>query len=293
MLKERLNKKVMLIAFLLILFLAIPSSFAGDSSAMDIADNSSFNDNLAISSADSQVLDDSSGSIGNGNDAILNEENGNLDDSSNSNSMDDSNLDTSNDYKKSNLGSNKISDGTIWANDDLETSYGSLAEAIANAQSGNTIVCIEPTTETLNNITINKNLTIKALNLGDAILKSNGKNVFYLNRGYTLNLINLTFDDYSTDMQVRGAAVYGYGDMYVENCKFSNLRTSTSISYGGVIYSDDYSKITIINSTFDNIVTCIGVAHVSRGNLDIINSSFNKIYSYGYGGAVYSWGSEV
>ncbi|WP_297980397.1 right-handed parallel beta-helix repeat-containing protein, partial [uncultured Methanobrevibacter sp.] len=284
MLNKLLNGKVILIAFILVLFLAIPSSFAGDSSAIDIADNSSYDiDGLALSSVDSQVSNDISDSIVYSDDNILSDENDIADDVISKDSS----------FKNS-LESNKLNDGSVWSNENLGTSYDTLYEAVSAASSNDTIVCIEAGSEYLSNLTINKDICIKAQSLGDMTLKSYGKNIFYLNSGCSLTLENLVFSGISLGSGMRGAAVFGYGDITVNNCQFSNITTDLATSYGGVIYSDKSgAKVKISSSVFENISTAIGVTHISGGTLELSDCNFKNIRSYGYGGAVYSWGSDV
>ena len=56
MFKKLFNKRVLLITFIMLLFLAIPSSFAEDSSTMDMADNSHF----ALGVSDVSLVDSQS-----------------------------------------------------------------------------------------------------------------------------------------------------------------------------------------------------------------------------------------
>ena len=285
-------RKVAIITIFIMLFLAIPSAFADDSSDTghySLSDNS-FNslnslnslsdgiDDVSIDESDSNNDEDNYYSLANQNEV--------------KNEIGNEDYDTN--YKiNSNLESSMLKEGSVWSIQESGENYGSLADAITAAESGNTIVCIEPTSETLSNITVSKNLTIKATNRGDASFNTSGVNAFTLTRNNTLNLVNLVFSDYSLRSNIRGGVVDSAGNLYVENCTFSNIVGIAQSNYGVVFHSDGKVNLTIINSLFNSINAGFAPIYASSNNVYIANSTFKDVKSQNNAGAVYMWGSNT
>ena len=147
--------------------------------------------------------------------------------------------------------------------------------------------------EYLNNITINKDLTIKALNLGDVSLKTYGKSAFYLEEGYALKLINLKFVNYNPSSNVRGGVVYSNGNLTLDNCVMANINANSGYNYGGLIYSNDKSNLTIANSLIENVSAAYGPIYASSSNVYLVNDTFRNTKGTSSAGAVYMWGSKA
>lgn len=304
MFKKLLNKNVLLISLLLVflvLFLAIPSSFAEDSSTMDIADISSFaDDSDAVSYVDSYNLKFSS------NDEYINlksaSSGGDVNLKNTSNDASNEDIGSLNEdiketgenalYKeKKDLTSNKLSEGSSWTIEETGASFSDLKTAVNSAYSGYTIVGSNVLGENIGNITIDKDLTIKANRLGDVVFKSTNARIFNLTSGHSLSLINLEFKDYYINSRMDGGIVNSEGTLYIENCNFTNVRAPSS--YGALIYHG-VGGLTIKNSYFEGINSNAAAiyAHTSL-DLNIENTTFKKMTSTYNAGSIYAFASNL
>ncbi|MBW4680265.1 MAG: calcium-binding protein [Microcoleus vaginatus WJT46-NPBG5] len=141
-----------------------------------------------------------------------------------------------------------------------DSGAGSLREAIASAQAGDTVQfsssLANQTISLSSQIEINKHLTIDgagATNL--TISGNNASRVFYSDwsylvpEGYNISLKNLTIANGKTTDTDGGAGIrMGYlGTLTVENTEFKN----NSAMKGAAIMAGTSGKTTVINSTFD------------------------------------------
>lgn len=291
MLKRIFNKKIILIAFILMLLVAIPSSFAEDSSSIDTGDNSTLTlAESGISSADYQ----SGYQHAEGNNDLNDYQTLNNQDDAGKNDIGATENAGSENQKSSDSNADILSDGGSWTVQESGTAYASLSDAVAYAQSGNTIIGSSLANgETISNITISKDLTIKAENLGDVVLKTSGTSAFTVSKGFNLYLTNIVFKDYSLNSNVRGGVVNNNGNLTLTNCNISNIRAVSTYNYGGAIYCEDYANLTIIDSYFENITTYYAPIYLSSNNAVINGSVFRNVKSSDYASAVYMYGSRV
>ena len=271
MFKKLINRKAILMALILMLFIAIPSSFAEDSSTIDLADNSS---SIDISAVDSTVNSDD-----------------------NSFNKDINYLDSK--EEKTYLNSNQLSDSPLWTIEETGDEYDNLTQAINAASSGYTIIGASGTADVLDNMTINKDLTIKALNRGDVNLAPSNQytRLFNLKSG-VLNLINLEFMDFTVSNGYSGridgaVACSDGGNLYVENCSFENIKASNS--YGAVFDVDD-GDLTIVNCSFDRINSYSAAIYVnpySSSQTTVKDSTFKRMTSTYNAGSIYAFRSDL
>ncbi len=136
-------------------------------------------------------------------------------------------------------------------------------------------------------IQFNKNLTIDGQGHTLDCLGKGGCSAFYSKSG-TITLQNLKIINGHNDFNNKGGAIYieGSAQYTIINCTFNN---NWADDYGGAIYNGVDKPLTIINSTFykntaddDN-----GGAIYSKGDLDIINSTFTSNNADDDGGAIY------
>lgn len=136
-------------------------------------------------------------------------------------------------------------------------------------------------------------MTIKAENLGDVVLKTSGTSAFTVSKGFNLYLTNLIFKDYYLNSNVRGGVVNNNGNLTLTNCNISNIRAVSTSNYGGAIYCEDYTNLTINNSYFENITAAYAPIYLSSTNAVVNGSIFRNVKSSDYASAVYMFGSKV
>ena len=137
-------------------------------------------------------------------------------------------------------------------------------------------------------ITLNKNMVIKGQSKDNTIIDgSNGYQIFVINSGVNISLLNVTIRNAKPTSKNGGAIQNNGGTLTVNNCKFNDNSASrtgrfdyTNI-YGGAIYST--GTLNIINSSFNNNVALSGSnndaqggAIYSSGPLNITDSIFTN-----------------
>jgi parallel beta-helix repeat protein len=159
---------------------------------------------------------------------------------------------------------------TLSVTSNADSGTGSLREAIAIAQSGDTIV-FDPTlsnqtiTLTSGELNISKNLTIDGANApGLTISGNNTTRIFDVNTsGTSFTIRNLTLADAFLPNDL-GGAIHTNEEVVltVENCQFNN-----NVSRGGgAIFVRDRSTLTVTNSSFDgNDAATYGDLEISGG----------------------------
>ncbi|WP_297979705.1 hypothetical protein [uncultured Methanobrevibacter sp.] len=322
MFKKMVDKKVLIIAFLIMLFLAIPSSFAEDSSNVDLdysvdstADSSvdSIVDSTMASTADSSV---DSFNIGVSSDLALEDsvyssDLSSLNDSNYAKDSESSDLDVDLKANGNNyLSSSNLNEGAFWTVESTGNNYSDLASAVNAAASDDVIVSASPIVETVSNsIDIVKNLTIKSNALDVILIYGNGT-VFNVYDTATLNLENLIFKNASSGPG--GFIKLSNAHLMADNCEFGDssynviFATSSSIliknsrfyniisseyDRGLAVYAYSYSSIEIVNSSFNNIKNELdgslggAISCEYYSNLTVRDSSFNNTLGY-YGSAI-------
>lgn len=135
----------------------------------------------------------------------------------------------------------------------------------------------------LENININKNLVLQAINGGSAIINANGINrVFSI--GYNKNIIinGLTFINGKTTGN-GGAISFNSGNLTIINCKFFNNSADGS---GGAIYLRS-GNLNISNTSFiNNYANEDNGGAVLADNIRITHSNFTNNVADGSGGAI-------
>jgi LPXTG-site transpeptidase (sortase) family protein len=198
------------------------------------------------------------------------------------------------------------------------TGVGSLRQAIADANSGDTITfdaSLSGATITLASpLTLYKNVTIdgSALSSPLSISGNSSVSVFNINSGIavildsltikygnansggginnkgTLTVNNSTFSGNSAKYFGGGIFNENGGNITVNNSTFSG---NSSINGGG-IYNQNGSNTTVNNSTFSgNSARMHGGGINNRGNLDIDNSTFSGNSADHYGGGIFNYNS--
>ena len=136
-------------------------------------------------------------------------------------------------------------------------------------------------------IQLNKNLTIDGQGHTLDCLGEGGCSAFYSKSGI-ITLKNLKIINGHNDFNNKGGAIYieGSAQYTIINCTFSN---NWADDYGGAIYNGVDKPLTIINSSFDKNTADDdnGGAIYSKGELDIINSTFTSNNANDDGGAIY------
>jgi predicted outer membrane repeat protein len=155
--------------------------------------------------------------------------------------------------------------------------YPTIAAAIANALSGDTIMLENGATFDENGLVIDKNLNFNVLNVGKATI--DGQNlgtIFIIDNGVTVNLQNLIIEN---GQGTNGGGIYNNGTLTITNCTF----TGNNAQNGGAIYNDATINIT------DTTLTGITIP-ANGGTLIVINSTFTGNTATGNGGAIYNGG---
>ena len=136
-------------------------------------------------------------------------------------------------------------------------------------------------------IQLNKNLTIDGQGHTLDCLGEGGCSAFYSKSGI-ITLKNLKIINGHNDFNNKGGTIYieGSAQYTIINCTFNN---NWADDYGGAIYNGVDKPLTIINSSFDKNTADDdnGGAIYSKGDLDIINSTFTSNNADDDGGAIY------
>jgi predicted outer membrane repeat protein len=186
---------------------------------------------------------------------------------------------------------------TINVTTSADSGAGSLRNAIASAQAGDTIKFASTLANkviklTTGQINITKNLTIDGS--GAANLKISGNSagrVLNVEKNIDAKVENLTIADGYTTSSGGGIKVGQYGSLTVVNCRFNNNRGGK----GGGIYVGYSAKATVLNSSFDrNDGTLTNSGHSSgaistygSGELTVKDCQFTNNKGVN-GGAIYS-----
>jgi uncharacterized repeat protein (TIGR01451 family) len=155
--------------------------------------------------------------------------------------------------------------------------YPTIAAAIADALSGDTIMLEAGAIFNEFGLVIDKNLNFDVFNNGYATV--NGGNfgtIFLINDGITASLKNLILINGQGTL---GGAIYNNGTLTVTNCAFND----NTAQYGGAIYNGG-----IINYT-DTTIGSITVV-LNGGSLTVNNSTFTDNTATQNGGAIYNGG---
>ena len=153
--------------------------------------------------------------------------------------------------------------------------YTTIAEAIANSQSGDTIMLENGATFKEHDLTISKNLDFKVFNNGHATIDANNLGrVFIINSGVTVNFYNITFTNGISDS---GGAIYNSGTLNVINCTFIN-NTANPVG-GGAIYNEGTLNVTDSIFTNNSGYAVGGGAIWNLGTLTVNNCTFTDNHS--------------
>ena len=160
-------------------------------------------------------------------------------------------------------------------------SFTRIADAIAAAQSGDTISLEEGKTFYENNFYISKNLNFNVLNGGTAIIDGSGNRIFYIKPGYTVTFKNIIFQNGKSSY---GGAILNYGALFVTGCSFIG---NTATGGGAIFNSGGY--LSVIGSSFTDTATKNGGAiyNALGGTLIINGGCWFGNNRASYGGAVY------
>jgi len=192
---------------------------------------------------------------------------------------------------------------------DADSGPGTLRDALANANSGDTIVFTLPVGSTINldsTLTVTKNLEIDGTGAsGLTISGQNAVDVLTINGGVSATISNLAIANGSAGIFALGNltvskcnisgsthGIYNYGTLIVANSTF--FGNSTSFVGGGIyIY---YGSATITNSTFVNNHAVRGGAIENNSNSisTVTNSLFQGNSASQFGAAIYDfYGGKV
>ena len=140
-------------------------------------------------------------------------------------------------------------------------------------------------------VDLSKNLTIDGHGHTLNCLNQKGCSAFYSNSGNII-LKNLRIINGYNDYTDCGGAIYitGVATYTIENCIFER---NWAEDYGGAIYNGASNRLTIKNCIFtsNNVDDCDGGAVYSKGDLLIVNSTFQFNKAYVDGGAIFSCGN--
>ena len=115
--------------------------------------------------------------------------------------------------------------------------FRTIADAIAAAKSGDTIMLEDGQTFYEHGLTINKNLNIHVFNNGHATIDGQLLGgIFIVNPGVTLNLQNIIL---TNGKATNGAAILNYGILNLNGCSFTNNYATIAggADNGGAIYN--------------------------------------------------------
>ena len=183
--------------------------------------------------------------------------------------------------------------------------YEFLSEAVSDAVSGDVIYGVAGT-YTVNNITVSKDITIRADERGTVILDGdklrmftvtdsatltlvnldlmNGGNagggfIFIPVSGGNINIVNTTMRDLNSSSEGGAINVFAsFSTVNIEGCLFENINSTAPASVFSSYYADNRHVITVRDSTFSNIKCSDSYALMKAiGKLVIERSNFTDI----------------
>src|SRR6266404_5401477 len=171
------------------------------------------------------------------------------------------------------------SSGTTVTNTN-DSGSGSLRQAIANAQPGDTIdfnltypATITLTTQILvgTDLRIDKNLTIRGPGASSLTISGNGAaQIFFITSGVTASISGLTLDDGNND---NGGAVGNNGTLNLSDCVISG----SSSTQGAGINNQSTGVLNISNSSIsNNTASGIGGGIINFGTATVTTSTFSN-----------------
>ena len=190
---------------------------------------------------------------------------------------------TSDNQGSSNLLNSTLPDPQIYRNGVLIGSYYKIADAIAAAQSGDTIM-LDGATFNECGLVISKDLSFNVINNGHATIDAkHAATIFIINPGIRVQIQNITFKNGQTNYG--GAIVNNGGYLYLTECIFLN-----NLANGGGAIFNNGGLVSVLSSTFTgNRATDNGGAIENYGNLYIYGSTFSGNTAL-YGGVIYNSG---
>ena len=173
--------------------------------------------------------------------------------------------------------------------------YGTISEAIAASQSGDTIMLEDGATFNEHGLNIYKDLDFNVFNNGYAIIDGQSiDTVFIIHSGVKVNLQNLIITNGQTPTGYGfGGAIWNTGTLNVKDCTF----TLNNANYGAGIYNDGILTVSDCSFT-NNIATNDGGAiwNSEIGSMTVNHCSFTSNSAdpdYGVGGAITSYGTSI
>ncbi|MBW4694955.1 MAG: right-handed parallel beta-helix repeat-containing protein [Lyngbya sp. HA4199-MV5] len=178
-----------------------------------------------------------------------------------------------------------------------DSGAGSLREAIARAQAGDTVkfaatLANKTITLTSGYLEINKALTIDGAGAANLTVSgNNARQVFYVPKFGTVAFKNLTIANGKTTGSGGAIQLRDYGTLTVVNCRFNN----NAAGIGGAISVGYGSKATVLNSQFDGNDGTLTNSTYSAGAIATGGSSVLTVRGSQFtnnrgvnGGAIYS-----
>lgn len=163
-----------------------------------------------------------------------------------------------------------------------------IARALLYAGDGGTVI-LQPGIYYENSITLKNNATISAntsagCGAGDTIIDAQGSGRIFVADGYSLTIDSLTMCNGKADHG--GAIDMNSGNLNVTSSVFSGCL----VDYGGAIFSDSGSTVTVTSSTFANCsaINCGGaILSGYNSTVNVASSTFTNCSAVNSGGAIY------
>ncbi|OWT33615.1 hypothetical protein BGI41_01525 [Methanobrevibacter sp. 87.7] len=176
-----------------------------------------------------------------------------------------------------------------YGNGTKENPYKTLKYAISKTFN-NGFIYIEDGDYFENDIIINKNITISAINKEKVKINLNTGRLFTINNNTNLTIKNLIF---TKGNSINGTVFFNNGILNIINSKFKdntalNANKTEVSGFGGV--ATNYGDLNIINSSFNNNIAHKGGVIRNYKNLRIYNSTFYN-NSATEGGVIYNEGN--
>lgn len=174
---------------------------------------------------------------------------------------------------------------STWTPNTLNGPKSTVNNATGTVKSGG-IVYIANGKYSESNIQIFKNMSIIGQNQQNTIITGLKGSIFFVGKGVSVNLINMTIMGGTSIAQGGGGAVHNDGFLSVNGVSFvKNYADNT----GGAIYNKGTLNVT--NSNFmGNVVETQGGAISNDGKLSVTNSTFSNNGAGQYGGAIFNNG---
>lgn len=172
---------------------------------------------------------------------------------------------------------NEEEDGSI------DAPYKTLNNQTLDKITDNSTIHIFNGTYNLEQLTINKNISIIGEDRDNVIIVPQDSNLFTINDDTTVTFTDLSIKNFHSSTT---AAIINNGNLTITNLNFKDNNGTTTTTKGGCILNNGY--LSVNDSSFENNTASFGAAIYNTKQLVVNNTKFKKNNISNVGGAIYS-----